>query len=306
MDKIFVSIASYRDPEIFNTVSSIIQCAKYPDLLKIVVFEQNDISDISCKGIFPKKQVLVINIPYLYAKGPVYARAVIQKYYSNEEYYLQIDSHSRFVKNWDIKLKHMLELLPHPAVLTQYPLEYTKENQKLDTHLIRSGLYIQGFGPKDGFTRIQSDIIGYRNRRFYPYTSKAWSACFSFSKGSIVKDAPYDITLHHLFFGEELDITLKLYTNGYYIFSPHRSIVFTLFKRDYRRTYWEDIPQSQRHSKELESMQKIWKKILNNDYGKIRSIDDYMKYACIKSFEELTLRKNAKSFRRHTKRVIFR
>jgi [Skp1-protein]-hydroxyproline N-acetylglucosaminyltransferase len=311
MDTIFVSIASYRDSELPKTIENLIKNAKEPNLLKIVVFEQNDESDQSIYGIYPSEQVQVIRCHFSEAKGPNYARAIIQKEYKNEKYFLQIDSHTRFINYWDVHLKHLLDLVPEPSVLTQYPPEYSLNSNDLNTESIRSGLYIQGFGLKDRFTRIQSDIINLKNKRNYPYTSKAWAACFSFSKGSIVKDAPYDISLEHLFFGEELDITLKLYTRGYYFFSPHYTIVFTLFKRNHRRTYWQDIPVSERSSSELNSRNKLWKRILNyeigpNSYGTIRTIDDYKKFACIESFIDSKLTKNAKAFRRHTARKLYK
>jgi [Skp1-protein]-hydroxyproline N-acetylglucosaminyltransferase len=316
MNKIFVSIASYRDPELPKTVENLISNAEHPELLKIVIFEQNDPTDLSIYEIYPIEQVLVLQTHYSNAKGPVWARAIIQKEYQNEEYYLQIDSHMRTIKHWDTLLKHILELVPEPAVLTQYPPEYTKilnqlDSDEIDSDEIRSGLYIQGFGIKDHFTRIQSDIINPINKRNFPYTSKAWAACFSFSKGTVVKDVPYDTSLEYLFFGEELDITLRLYTRGYYFFSPHISIFYTLFKRDHRRTYWEDIHKDIREPRELLSRTNLWTRIYDNEigpnrFGTIRTIKDYMKFANIDSFKECKLNLKAKSFKRFTKRELFR
>lgn len=310
MYKIFVSIASYRDPELKKTIDDLILKAKNPELLKIVVYEQNDFNDNTVYGIYPENIVTVIRDHYTFAKGPNYARAIIQQKYDNEEYYLQIDSHMRCIKYWDHILKNMLNLLPEPAVLTQYPPEYNIDNDHIP-NTIRSGLYVQGFGKLDKFTRIQSDIIKLENKRYYPYTSRAWSACFSFSKGSIVNDAPYDITLKHLFFGEELDITLKLFTRGYYLFSPHISVFYTYFKRNYRNTYWNDIPKSIRTPLEILSRYTLHKRINEyhigkHAYGNIRSIKDYMKFAHIDDFKKCKMNKNAKTFRRHTFRELYK
>jgi [Skp1-protein]-hydroxyproline N-acetylglucosaminyltransferase len=328
--KIFVSIASYRDPELPKTVGDIISNAEHPELLRIVVYEQNGPDDPSIRDIYLEEQVLVLYDHFSLAKGPNWARAKIQKEYCNEEYYLQIDSHMRCIKNWDTILKHMLELVPEPAVLTQYPPEYeidqlycketstscsvmSKTIDGLDPDKIRTGLYVQGFGPKDRFTRIQSDLFSghQKDRRNFPYTSRAWSACFSFSKGSIVKDAPYDPTFEHLFFGEELDITLKLYTRGYYFFSPHISVFYTYFKRNYRRTYWQDIPASDREPLELRSRIRLHKRIQENEigldaFGTIRSIKDYMKFAHIYSFVDCKMNPIAKTFKRYTERPLLK
>jgi hypothetical protein len=52
-----------------------------------------------------------IHIESKHAKGPLYARHVIQKnLYKNEDYYLQIDSHMRFEKNWDETVIEQLTL----------------------------------------------------------------------------------------------------------------------------------------------------------------------------------------------------
>ena len=206
---------------------------------------------------------------------------------------MQIDSHTKFVKHWDTKLKHMLTLLPEPAILTQYPTEY-EICSKVETNKVRSGLYIKGFSPLDGFTRIHSKYT-YEQRQ-YPYTSKAWSACFSFSKGTIVKDAPYDSECPYLFFGEEFYITLMLFTRGYYFFSPNENIVFTLFNRKYRRTFWQDIPENKRIN--IQSRELIWNRILNNiNMGTSRSIEQYMKFSDIESIKDKKMAKCAKTLR---------
>ena len=101
MDKIFVSIASYRDSELPKTVADLISNAEHPELLRIVVYEQNGPDDTSILNVYPKEQVLVLKDHFSKAKGPNWARAKIQKEYKDEEYYLQIDSHMRCIKNWD-------------------------------------------------------------------------------------------------------------------------------------------------------------------------------------------------------------
>lgn len=305
MNKIFVSIASYRDPELPNTVESLLSNAKYPDNLRIVVFEQNGEDDITISGKYPIELVIVLRTHYTNAKGPVWARYIIQKLYNNEEYYLQIDSHSQFIKNWDSTLIWMLKLLPEPAVLTQYPPEYNN-NGIYDKTKMRSGIYVQGFSPVDGFFRIQSNYT--KDIRNIPYISRAWSACFSFSKGTMVKDAPYDPNLEFLFFGEEMDITLRLFTRGYYFYSPHINIIFTLFDRKYRRTFWQDIPKYNRVQKERISIELLSNRmfIKNEPYGlgNIRTIEKYCKFADIESIQKKKMNKYAKTFNRENKKGL--
>lgn len=311
MNKIFISIASYRDPELSNTIKSVFDNAEFPVNLKIVVFEQNDENDESVYGMFSVENVIVLRTHFSNAKGPSWARYIIQKLYNNEEYYLQIDSHSRLIKNWDTKLIHMLSLVPEPAVLTQYPPGYNF-NDVYDRNKIRSGLYVQGFSPIDGFTRIQSHYT--KDLRNFPYTSKAWSACFSFSKGSIVKDAPYDGNLEFLFFGEEMDITLRLFTRGYYFYSPNESVVFTMFDRKYRRTFWQDIDKKYRKKKELKSISVLRERIFESSkktgniygLGDIRTLEDYEKFSDIEDILSKKMKHSAKTYTRENKKGMLR
>ena len=263
-DLIFVSIASFRDSECHRTIKSLIYKSNNWRNLRICVCQQNNTNDIDCLYKLPRKYhsiINIINLYYLEARGPTKARYLIQKEYSCEEYYLQIDSHTLFKKNWDIKLKNTLNILPKKSCLTQYLPEYdttnttnqtqnttnqtqntntTNQTQNTNTKKInklRGELKVVGINLIDGFTRINSNYSKLTNNIF---ESNSWSASFSFSNGDICKDAPIDPYTPHLFFGEELDITLRLYTRNWNFYSPNYIIAHTKFNRDYRKTFWEN------------------------------------------------------------------
>lgn len=307
-DRIFVSIASYRDPEITRTVRNIIENATNPHNLTIYVYEQNDPTDVTTKdlpeSVLSKSNVIVNTVNYSEAKGPNWARYLIQQEWSGEEYFLQIDSHTQFVVGWDVTLIDMLKQLQNgntKVVLTQYPPEYELKDGKYDTNVLRGSLYVEGFQPSDNFTRIQSEYHQ-GEPPSSPFVSEAWGACFSFSSWEIIRDAPYDPYLPYLFFGEELDITLRLYTHGWNIYSPHKSVVFTNFTRTHRNTMWSDHEKEKREKYELLSRIRLYHKfgmntqllkynththtlLLNNidkyDLGSERDLKDYENHAGI-------------------------
>ena len=330
-NKIFISIASYRDTELLKTVKSLIYKADNPKLLKIVIYEQDDKSIENQLNNYEKSLIKILYDHYNAAKGPTWARYLIQREYDGEEYFMQIDSHMRTVNSWDTILKNMLKRLPNKSVLTQYPPNYDINNdENLNINIIRSGLYIQGFGPNDLFTRIQSDQIDINKKDSnfinlnIPFQSKAWAACFSFSKSDILIDAPYDPYLPFLFFGEELDITLRLFTKGWYFYSPNITVIFTTFNRSYRRTMWDDSIYYLRKLYELTSGERLRNRLgFNNQFyigtiidsnkyidnfklGNIRSIEDYKKFSNIKSFDNQLLDIKCKSFRRKTTRNLLK
>jgi hypothetical protein len=247
---IFVSIASYRDDQCSDTVKSLIDNADNPKLLRIVVCQQNAPLDEDClKGLNKRgAKVEIERLNNLQAKGPTYARWKIQQLLGNEEYFLQLDSHSRLVVGWDTLLKNQLSECPSDnPVLTQYPPDYqivekSKRNnpieEKWEIDKLRGGLYIQKFDENDNFARIQSDYTTEYRRT--PFNAEGWAACFSFSKSDFAKNVPYDPYTPFLFFGEEMDITLRGYTQGYDFYSPSINVVFTSFKREHRKTFREN------------------------------------------------------------------
>ena len=82
-------------------------------------------------------------------------------------------------------------------------------------------------------------------------------------------------------------------------------------ERNYRRTYWQDIPASEREPLELRSRTKLHKRIQENEigpdaFGTVRSVKDYMEFAHIDSFVECKMNTKAKTFKRYTERPLLR
>eukprot|EP00535_Pseudo-nitzschia_heimii_P009572 CAMPEP_0197192664 /NCGR_PEP_ID=MMETSP1423-20130617/25433_1 /TAXON_ID=476441 /ORGANISM="Pseudo-nitzschia heimii, Strain UNC1101" /LENGTH=332 /DNA_ID=CAMNT_0042645589 /DNA_START=290 /DNA_END=1284 /DNA_ORIENTATION=+ len=114
---IFLSVASYRDPECLPTVESAFVRAKYPERLRVAIIDQlnEHNSDASCRP--PNKsmcqtslnsflcdyigQIDYIEYPSNLMVGPVFARHIANRMYRGEYFAMQIDAHVRFVANWD-------------------------------------------------------------------------------------------------------------------------------------------------------------------------------------------------------------
>lgn len=238
---IFINLASYRDPECPKTIQSLIyNCSNWKNL-RICVCEQNAEEDISCKHelnpIFDSI-IKIISLNYKDARGPTWARFLIQQEYNSEEYYLQIDSHTIFEKYWDIKLIDSLKNLPQKSCLTQYLPDYNIGEFKTISKL-RANLNVSRICSLDGFTRINADYIDPNKKYLSPFPSNGWSGCFSFSSGDICHDAPIDCYTPDVFFGEEMDICLRLFTRGWNFYSPNYPIAYTNFNRGYRDTFWQ-------------------------------------------------------------------
>ena len=134
MAKIFVSIAAYRDPELLPTLKDLIANAKNPkDLVICIAWQHAEEDTWDTLDKYKKdKRFKIIDIPYQEAKGVCHARNLIQQQYDGEDYYFQLDSHHRFIKDWDQELKEMINYLQcrgyYKPILSTYLPSYFPES----------------------------------------------------------------------------------------------------------------------------------------------------------------------------------
>ena len=119
--RIFVQIASYRDPEMIPTVEDMIAKAKYPERLTFgIVWQYDSSEDIT---YFDNRENFTVDKYHYYeSEGLGWARNKTNKLWKGEQYTLQIDSHHRFVQDWDeIVLEDYNQALlfaPKPIITT--------------------------------------------------------------------------------------------------------------------------------------------------------------------------------------------
>ena len=101
--KIFIQIASYRDPQLIPTIESALENAKRPKNLVFGIARQFHPEDgfDNLDKYRKDKRFRILDIPYTESKGVCWARNQVQQLYKNETYTMQIDSHMRFEKDWD-------------------------------------------------------------------------------------------------------------------------------------------------------------------------------------------------------------
>lgn len=245
-DTIFVSIASYRDPECHATLSDLFAKAKYPERVFVGVCQQNAPDDIDCMNSSIAQQfndqIRQCNLEYFDAQGPMFARHLIEKHlFNNETFILQIDSHMMFCQNWDVEcIKQLAMCDSDKPILTCYPPPYDRDTRILPPlTLPGSFLYFRQFHPRLGFT--QQERRQYKTKPSKPLPSLFWAAGFSFTIGDVVGEVPYDPNCPFVFLGEEQSMSLRLFTHGYDFFSPINNIVHHLTTRKYRPTFWEQV-----------------------------------------------------------------
>ncbi len=108
--KIFISIASYQDALLPVTINSAYTQAKFKDNVFFGVIDQSKMKlDFSKSNI--ANQISYLHIDPADARGPCWARAMAQTLMNDESYFLQIDSHTVFEKDWDEYLLNYLKII---------------------------------------------------------------------------------------------------------------------------------------------------------------------------------------------------
>jgi [Skp1-protein]-hydroxyproline N-acetylglucosaminyltransferase len=152
-----------------------------------------------------------------------------------EDYVLQIDSHMRFRENWDVYLIEQLLQCPGgvgntKSILTAYPVGYQLPNDIPNE--TRGTLLIPDKFGSEGMLRQRGRFFCTTPDR--PVRCQLYAAGFNFCSASVLQDCPYDSSLHHLFFGEEVSMAVRLYTAGYDMYAPCQSVCYHLWSRTHR------------------------------------------------------------------------
>jgi len=248
-DTIFVSVVSYRDAlELSKTVASLFAKAAVPNRVVVGVHEQTEegsedsVLDAAFEDIYAGKlseNVRVLSSSAARSEGPMWARAKVEKeLYRGEKYYMQVDSHTRFVKDWDAKLIDMMSNIEGATpIITAVPANFDHETEIWEHHSptfsVVTGLDSGGF-----------PILGGRAFASHParcYRTPLVCPGFLFTLGSFVQRVPADDVGAFLFFPECLVQSARYFTHGARFYSPTEAVVAHCVDRSYRPLYWEQM-----------------------------------------------------------------
>ena len=290
--KIFVQIASYRDPQLIPTIKSMLENAKKPKNLRIGIARQfhpedkfDDLSEFENDNRFR-----ILNIPHTESKGVCWARHQVQQLYKGEEYTLQIDSHMRFEKDWDdtlIKMIKKLQKQGHPnPLLTGYVSSFDPENDPQGRVDEPWRMTFDRFTPEGVVFFLPEVIPGWKEMEG-PIPARFYSAHFCFTLGQFSTEVQHDPEFY--FHGEEISITVRAYTHGYDLFHPNKVVIWHEYTRKGRTKQWDDdkewyLKNTACHKKNRQLLGIDGEKYEGDYYewfGKERTIRDYEKYAGI-------------------------
>jgi hypothetical protein len=288
--KIFIQVASYRDPQLIPTIQSALENAKRPENLVFGIARQYhpDDSFDNLDEYRNDERFRILDIPYTDSKGACWARNQIQQLYQKESYTLQIDSHMRFAQDWDDEMIKMIKQLQKKGykkpLLTGYVSSFDPDNDPSLRVNEPWRMAFDRFIPEGAVFFLPETIPGWQNLT-EPVTARFYSAHFCFTLGKFAKEVQHDPEFY--FHGEEISIAARAYTHGYDLFHPHKVLIWHEYTRKGRTKQWDDDKQwvdknNFAHKKNRSLFGMDGEEDMQHGkygFGKVRSLRDYEKYS---------------------------
>lgn len=290
-ETIFIQIASYRDPELGPTLDDLFDKAKNPNRLHVCICFQYNSEDEFNKDLDKyrgDKRVTILDVPYKETKGTCWARNKIQQEYKGETYTLQLDSHHRFVQDWEevaiTMYKDLVKEGYKKPLLTSYIPSYNPKNDPEERVQVPWALGFDRFIPEGAVFFLPYSMEDTSK----PQIGRFFSAHFCFTSGEFCNEVPHDP--EYYFHGEEISLAVRAWTHGYDIFYPNKIIAWHEYTRIGRTKHWDDdtswvdknTSSHTRNRKLLGVDGEI--QIESNKYGlgTVRTLEEYETFAGLK------------------------
>jgi len=298
MNTIFVAIACYLDYELKYTILDCINKAKYPENLRFGICLQYDENEGTNEHVLDflesKLPIKVLKYPYTESQGGCWARNLAQSLYDGETYHLQIDSHTRFIHNWDeIVINDYNELnktVAKPLISFLPPCYSRIDDRGIDFDFRHIHELDKINHPK--FEYITDEYWpaygGYSNEQhtgYRPSSVVILYGGFVFSEGNWVVEVKQDP--EHYYTGEEFALTIRSYTKGYDIFTPSYIIAWHRAHPKTPKKHFNNNPEEIALTKHRHAISRL-KMLIEGigdlgEYGvgNVRTVDQYAEFAKI-------------------------
>ena len=283
MNNIFISIACFMDKDIINTIDDCLKKAQNPKNIVFGICLQHDPDDDFLQNYDNNPQFRIHKMHWNEAKGPSYARGIIYDLFDNEDYFFQIDCHTRFFDKWDSKIIESFNLckkINTRSIISHYPVNINNMNDNLSTIINIST--VRCIDINHGIKTHGRYVL----LKDCPKKSWGTSAAMLFFDKQAYKDIPYDKEIYNgLQFEEQVVIAARYWTYGYDIFTPSQHIISTEYLTNRYRQKFNPPTDSNRKRETYNRLCHIMKLKYNEKYlnlhdgylGNERTIEDYYK-----------------------------
>jgi hypothetical protein len=271
------------DKDILNTIEDCLKKAKHPEKLTFGICLQHDLTDDFMKRYDNNSQFKIKRMDWKNTKGAAYVRSIIYDMFDKQDYFFQIDCHTRFFLDWDIKIINCFKKckkINDKAVISYYPVNINNMNNKEVLKTIVNISTVRCIDTRYGIKTHGRNISLYQ----CPKTSWGISAAMLFFDKSTHNDIKFDKEIYFgLQFEEQVVLAARYWTHGYDIFTPDCHIIATEYITNTKRYTERPIINTREKKETLYRLYHImqlkydekFKDKTTNYLGKERSIKDY-------------------------------
>jgi hypothetical protein len=233
-----ISVVSYRDTELLSTVRSAWDNAKYKNNINFIVVSQAEDDEHPDLSFIPESQLVYKKFHWSESKGVCWAREIASRNLKHV-YFLQIDSHSRFRKDWDeiIVTAYNASYVHYGhIVFSCHPNGYivTPKGDEFEEHT-----YIPRVVPQWSSTeKIVQPKFEYASNNPFGDEIYTLAAGSLFCSSEYLRLIPYDKKLY--FSGEEISLALRLYTRGIKIINTPVKFMYHEYKSSWKKQGKDD------------------------------------------------------------------
>eukprot|EP00747_Dinoflagellata_sp_TGD_P036897 gnl/TRDRNA2_/TRDRNA2_138767_c0_seq3.p1 gnl/TRDRNA2_/TRDRNA2_138767_c0~~gnl/TRDRNA2_/TRDRNA2_138767_c0_seq3.p1 ORF type:complete len:436 (+),score=63.19 gnl/TRDRNA2_/TRDRNA2_138767_c0_seq3:58-1365(+) len=312
---IHISVSAFQDGErCAKTLNWAFAKAQNRDRLSIGVVQARGEHDLDCVDHFHKEylpqlcqsapdqssceksfsdRVRKKVITLAEAEGPNHQRSFSHElvdYGQSDKMCMQIDSHMGFLQNWDqLLMDDWIATHNEFAVLTHYPMAIdTPPDRAIETYLDCCSWTLENTIPR-GHVCYDSE----RHHGMKPLMTTNWAAGLSFARCHSEQNVPIDPNLEYIFTGEEVSRATRLWTHGYDLYLPTRSVVlhnYTAATQAFHQADSYDViaPKLMNSEKKLQSLLEMTGEAVGPVYqlGTQRSLQQWSDWG--KPFEDIT------------------
>jgi hypothetical protein len=232
MKSIFVSIGSYNESDLLQTIESALKNAEYPERIHFGICENRNDNNFTNLEHIPnlRKMNVYSSLPL----GLGFSRSAPLQFIDNEDYYFQTDAHMLFDKNWDSDLIYYHEIIKkdynkpiissytswwgveNDGSISRYNPENITKQDPMCIHKDKQVLY------RNGYIVLGTEEFNWENELYKEHYFIGGAMLFADIKFA------YEIMPDPFikFDGDEQLQALRAYTRGYRIFAIPKNIVW--------------------------------------------------------------------------------
>lgn len=252
MSKIYVSLASYRDPFLQSTIDSLFSKADNPQDIKVGCFIHalpEEMESLKLERTYDGKvEFRVEPAGQIFSVTECRNRS-LQWLDESYDYVLQVDAHTRFDKGWDTQMIDTIKSIDYKKPILSGSLsvfDITEDGEEILTYLHGArSFYMDNDDAKKAFMNsydlapngIVLECLPEKKYAHHWYMA----GHFIFAPAEYFRSIPQPEWV--VFWGEEIINGVRAFTAGWNVYSPEDIPMYHLYSNRIKRPrLWEDFP----------------------------------------------------------------